>query len=98
MQRRRRKGNTLSARCKLPDVVAVQVLYQLCMRRVMVIVLRDEHHFKLRPCRPQVDHLTKFVMGDGATPDADEQAQEQRRGNRRDTWAPGVMGAAHGSS
>lgn len=41
----------------------------------------------------QVDHLTKFVMAEGAASDADEQAQEQRRGNRRDTWAPGVMGA-----
>jgi hypothetical protein len=55
-------------------------------------------YIKRRSCRPQVDHLTKFVMGDGAEPDADEQAQEQRRGNRRDTWAPGVMGAPHGGS
>lgn len=43
-------------------------------------------------CHVQVDHLTKFVMGDSATSDADEQAQQQRRGNRRDTWAPGVIG------
>ena len=46
----------------------------------------------------QVDHLTKFVMGDGVIADADEQAQEERRGNRRDTWAPGVMGAPHAFS
>lgn len=45
----------------------------------------------------QVEHLTRFVMADAegaAASDADEAAKEQRRGNRRDTWAPGVIGAA----
>ena len=38
----------------------------------------------------QVDHMTKLML-DGSRDESDD--KENRKGNRRETWAPGLAGA-----
>lgn len=41
----------------------------------------------------KVEGLTRFVMGEaeGSASDADADTRQQWHGNRRDTWAPGII-------
>ncbi len=41
-------------------------------------------------CLMQVDHMTKLMLEGGRDESEDK---ENRKGNRRETWAPGLAGA-----
>ena len=66
--------------------------------RVVNIDKLHGHHVgsasELTVCAAQVDGLTRLMLEDRKGPgDDEENMSPKRRGNRRDTWAPGLKGA-----